>query len=415
MLKNLPMAARSFHRGEDAQMVVFMGMMMFVVFMFFAMSLDAGAWYFDHRTAQNQAEAAALAAVAELPAKGLQTDSEARQAAFDRALAYLEKNRESGLTLGDCPTSSSNANHIEFTDMTGDGKADAVTVCVRRESSGFFSRLSDVDLVRVSASATARVGTALGANVMPWAVQPPAPDCEFGETCEDGEGEACDFELCPFSIDPTKLVVFKQKGGDAVAPGNFGAILACGSAQQYEDCIEGVSEESGFYEEGEDVEVGADTGSNAKATFDGLEKRYASEPDHAACDVPVHPDPVTGKDEDALEAAQAKYTANDAGICSRRLVLVPILESFDNGSGEVHVLAVATFAIIGWDRVTPFNDAEGNASIACGGSAPKTPAPYPCGSVWGFFIRDAVPPDFLLQRIGETNNPFAPLLFALVD
>ena len=33
----------------------------------FALALDAGLWFFDHRTAQNQADAAALAAAQYLP------------------------------------------------------------------------------------------------------------------------------------------------------------------------------------------------------------------------------------------------------------------------------------------------------------------------------------------------------------
>ena len=38
------------------------------IFAFFALSFDAGIWYFDHRWAQTQAEASALAGASYLPA-----------------------------------------------------------------------------------------------------------------------------------------------------------------------------------------------------------------------------------------------------------------------------------------------------------------------------------------------------------
>ena len=53
--------------AERGQMAWAFILMLLFVFMIFAVSLDAGLWFFDHRTAQNQAETGALAAVQELP------------------------------------------------------------------------------------------------------------------------------------------------------------------------------------------------------------------------------------------------------------------------------------------------------------------------------------------------------------
>jgi hypothetical protein len=388
-------------------MAFLMALLVLGVIAITGMSYDAGVWYFDHRTAQNQAEAAALAAAIELPA----VDTTAATTAADE---YLEKNGAEKTAGPGCPANDDHS-HIEFQDLTGDTIPDAVTVCVRRQSPGAFSKLSGINFVHVSASAKARIGPVTSANVMPWAVVPPDINCGPGETCPIVGNPGCAFADCPYAIDPDKLIVFKQKGGEAVAPGNFGAILACEKANFYEDCIAGRASD-GFFSEGGNVSVGSDTGSNAKATFDGLERRYSTETSHGTCDVAVKPDASSGRDPAGHSAAQAKYTAADAGICARRLVLVPIVEAFDNGSNpSMHVLGVATFAIVGWDRTNPYNDAQGTAGIVCGGTVPnKTPA-YSCGSVWGFFIKDAIPPDFLLNQIGDTDNPFAPLLIALVD
>ena len=57
-----PLAAK-LCREEDGQIAVVMVMVLPVVFLFFALALDAGLWFFDHRLAQNQADSAALAAV----------------------------------------------------------------------------------------------------------------------------------------------------------------------------------------------------------------------------------------------------------------------------------------------------------------------------------------------------------------
>jgi len=128
------------HRDDSGQMAILFVLTLLVVFIFFALAFDAGLWYFDHRTAQNQADAAALAAVQELPA----TDTSKATAAADD---WLTKN---GSNPGEryC---------LDYSDRNGDGKPDTVRVCVRRESPGIFAALSKIKSVWVSAAATATV------------------------------------------------------------------------------------------------------------------------------------------------------------------------------------------------------------------------------------------------------------------
>ncbi len=58
----------NFYRQENGQMAFLLVMILPVIFLLLALPLDAGLWFLDHRMAQNQADAAALAAVQHLPA-----------------------------------------------------------------------------------------------------------------------------------------------------------------------------------------------------------------------------------------------------------------------------------------------------------------------------------------------------------
>ena len=89
-----PLVAKLSHE-EDGQMAVLMIMILPVVFLFFALAMDAGIWFFDHRLVQNQADAAALAAVLLLPAV---EGSEGHTLAIDAVENWVTKN---GSNLGD--------------------------------------------------------------------------------------------------------------------------------------------------------------------------------------------------------------------------------------------------------------------------------------------------------------------------
>src|SRR5437868_6943019 len=69
---------RDFHRNEEGQMALAMVLSFLAIFVIFGLALDAGVWYWDHRTAQNQADAAAQAAILELPSDGTAAKSKAQ-------------------------------------------------------------------------------------------------------------------------------------------------------------------------------------------------------------------------------------------------------------------------------------------------------------------------------------------------
>jgi hypothetical protein len=136
------------HHAEDGQMAITMLLTLMAIIAVTALSLDVGAWYFDHRLAQNQADAAALAGILELPG----SEADALEAVDD----FLEKNGTDAATEGDCPTSD-DSNHVRITSSATGGPLNTVTVCVRRQSRSFFAALAGIDFVHVSAMARARV------------------------------------------------------------------------------------------------------------------------------------------------------------------------------------------------------------------------------------------------------------------
>jgi hypothetical protein len=146
-------------------------LILFGFFILFALGLDAGLWYFDHRRAQNQVDAAAHAAVVlNLPATNTAP-------AIAAAKDYLLKNGVSQSLVdniatpapfnGPIPNGTSDpcrgiapgSGMILFgqSGAAQAGEYDVVRVCVRRESLVVFGRLAGLDDAIVSAGATARV------------------------------------------------------------------------------------------------------------------------------------------------------------------------------------------------------------------------------------------------------------------
>lgn len=393
-------------RDEQGQTAFAFALLLVVISMFFALSVDAGLWYFDHRTAQQQAEAASLAAVQALP-------SNSTTAASDAANDWLTRNGATPCAPG-CLT---------YGDRNGDGLYDMVTTSVRRDSPSMFSSLSSVTSVTVSASATALVGPATIANVMPWAVVPPDPNCDApGETCRydaNGDGDfvdtgecQADFSVCPWGLNPDNLYRFKSGTG-----GNTGVIDACGNgSSNYTDCIEGELI-SGFFAEGTTVNVGLQGGNLGQNTDNALRARYAAESPGWTCDVSVSPSSSNGYDPDGRAAAYARFGPAGPALCAERLVLIPILRSMPpqgGGSASLEVLGVATFGLAGWNRESN-KSYSADASHNCREVKNPPADSFDCGMVWGYFMEGLRPPGFLLQQIGTTDNPFAPLLIALVD
>lgn len=405
------------HADEGGQMAIFMVLVLIVVFFFFALSFDAGLWYFDHRTAQNQAESAAMAAVLELP------DSNTTDAT-NRGNEWLSRN-------GADPCGPA---CFTYTDRNGDGRYDQVRVSVRRDSPGIFSSLSGVSFVTISAAATARIGPVDISNVMPWYVAAPDPNCDtLGETCRvdfnydgdtnDPNERTCSFSLCPFGLHLDSVYKFKGGGG-----GNSGAIEACGNGQNnYSECIEG-RRVSGFFEVGSSVAVELKPGNMGVNTQEALDVRYPDPAVRATCDVAISPTGGLGSSSPQASAydpagkarAQAKFVDNPPHpACPDRLVMIPIFDrplSQSGGSQTVIVLGIAVFGIANW--ADPGNrtfgaDSGQDCTQRQGNSVPN--GVFDCGMVWGYLFSDVMPPQSLLQQIGDSDNPFAPLLAALVE
>lgn len=414
MLVNLlRRGVRGTARSEAGQMAWGFLLLILFVFMIFAVSFDAGLWFFDHRTAQNQAEAAALAAVLELPSAD---DTLARAQAHD----YLQHNGVDDPLAQACD----GTDPVSIEDTTGDGEYDLVRVCLSRDAGVIFSALSGITNVRVSASAAALIGRANISEVMPWAIVPPDPDCQDGDPYTvdvclgdiDGDGVVaeCDFADCPWGLNKQQLYLFKSGGG-----GNTGIIDACGNgAVGYRECIEGESATGFSVGEGETVETGLQGGNLGVNTDNALNERYATEvAEGYQCDVSSTPFTETGHDPDGRERAYAMFDPDTApkSYCPERLVMIPILESLPatgGGSTELTVLGVAVFGIAAWNHDNN-QSTYGTASTECSTSTPQPG--YECGMVWGYLMEGLQPPDYLLQKITNSDNPFAPLLIALVE
>jgi len=228
------------------------------------------------------------------------------------------------------------------------------------------------------------------------------------------------FADCPWGLDLDRLYVFKVDVSSQITPGNFGAITACGTGiQDYRGCINGQAV-SGFFPEGETVNVGPATGSGGIATNAALNERYATEGADGVyeCDVEATPDAATGLDPDGKALAKARFTQSG---CNYRLVAVPILQRFPTGSSEaILVLGVATFGIAKWDRQAPWDNLIGwdlgATKKACNTPNPGNEPGLKCGMVWGYLDKDWRMPAFLLQRIDpDSQNPLAPLLIAMIE
>ena len=433
MLKRVSISSAELHRDQRGQMAWLMLLTLLVVFAFFALALDSGLWYLDHRNAQNQSEAAALAGALTLPAT---TTTAARDAALD----WLQRNqaaRTSNCNSTNSPGATTFDSGVAFWQTAGNYTK--IRVCVSRNSPGVFSALSGINAVRISGAATATAGPVDIATVMPWYVGAPDPGCDGTPdhtTCKvnynydpdiDDPGEhTCSFAQCPYGLDLNALYEFKGGGG-----GNSGAIDACGNgASNYRDCITG-SIVSGFYQSGTSIVVGVKPGNLGVNTQNALDSRYAGTgaTNGGACNVNASPSvtaPPAGPEQqyvfapDAAGKARATarfVTAPPNPDCPLRLVTIPIFSGPlpANGNTTVTVLGIATFGIAAWaDPGNKTFSAAPNGN--CLNTGNKVPAgSFDCGMVWGYMFSGVTPPNVLLEQIGTSGNPFAPILIALTD
>src|SRR5581483_3778354 len=124
-----------------------------------AFGFDMGAFYVDHRMAQSQADAAALAAVNTLP--GPSSSSGTAAAALAAAEDSATWNRVSDVAQLGCGTDGPDTIRVSamgpFDALNPADQSNTARVCVRRPSRAVFAQLAQIKSVMVSAAAQAVV------------------------------------------------------------------------------------------------------------------------------------------------------------------------------------------------------------------------------------------------------------------
>jgi len=276
-------------RGERGQALIIFVLAAGVLFGFTAMAIDVGMILHQRRELQNTADAAALAGAIELPnSPGL---------AHDMAQQWAELN---GIDAASGDQVDISVNTLENT----------VTVRVEREQGFIFGRVLGLVSTTVSADATARVGSPLSlSGILPFGVLESA---------------------ISYNGNPT---IIKY---DATNPsnGNFGPIRVDGSGSAVLEASIKYGTQTGVCAQSQpacaDPTVPTQTGNTISAVRDGFAYRFDNT--SASCD---------DFSEVLIPDGNGSYRIN--GACnpflgaqdSLRLVLVPAISSFPNGSKPV--------------------------------------------------------------------------------
>ena len=97
-----------------------------------------------------------------------------------------------------------------------------------------------------------------------------------------------------------------------------------------------------------------------------------------------------------------------ADSCLGRLVVLAIIKDFpEQGFDVIDVYGIVNYYIAGWDRCPPLNDGD------CSNSPPNSDA----GLVWGYLMLEELggTPAWQFDFSQTSNNPFAPIIVALVE
>jgi hypothetical protein len=359
-------------------------------------SVDVGWWLRDKRDAQNDADAIAHAAAPEL---GNQTTD--RLAAELRGEDWAVANGINPSTEMAPPACSDGVlqGNFCFIDRNADGTDDMVRVKVSRPSNSFIAAAFGVGSPTLNPSAAAAKVRAFGACVRPWAIEaviknPFAYDQVWG--------------VLGVPPNTEQLFVFQLSPGGGFAgqdgsPGSFGALGVYGAnANAYTDTIEnecGSQGESACNSDSQVLPPGgslaceAQTGNLGATTNQALSDRtirYGEVSPFTACDASSYADAVA-----------------KANSCLGRLVVLAIIKDFpaQGGSEPIEIYGIANFYTAGWDRCAPYND--GN----CFGPTPTT------GIAWGYLLLEELggTPAWQFDFSQTSNNPFAPVIVALVE
>jgi hypothetical protein len=283
--------------GESGQMLILFVLGLGVLLGMVAMSVDVGLILHERRQLQNTADAAALAGAIELP--------ESQVLAAGKAQEWAENN---GIDLGAGD---------EIT-ITVDLVTNAVEVEVTREVSFIFGRALGLTTVDVNASAVAQIGAPASlSGLMPFAVLEDAID--YGgspSTIKYDANNPTAGNFAPLAIDGPGSSLYE----DSLVSGTTNS--ACGLSQPA--CADPTQQ--------------TQTGNLVGGTRDGIKYRMTNTSQDC-----------NEFDEVLIPDGNGSYRVNGAcnpwteGSSSLRLVLIPVIDSFCNGSCTVTILYFTGF------------------------------------------------------------------------
>jgi Flp pilus assembly protein TadG len=293
-------------RRDDGQVLIIAALFMVVLLGFAALVIDTGRAMVERRRLQNAVDAAAHAAIMVLPG-----DPSAAQSA---AHSWAAKNGMSGALTSVSITQTSIAN-------------DTVTVNGSRTVNYGFAKVLGMNSATITATARARTHSVTGASgLMP-----------FGIVDLNGSSPG-------FGYTFNQQVILREAPGDHMGPGNYGFLRLDGpGANELRQTIaQGGSSTS--YAIGSQIQT--QPGQVSGPAMQGLNAWAASNGDsmYSSC-----------------SNWNASHSTNDGVVsivpqCRYRVVLIPIINSWCNGSCYVTVLGFAQLYITGWVGEGPGNN-----------------------------------------------------------
>jgi len=338
---------RRTYRGERGQLFMVFALLIPILGGMAGMAVDLGGWASDRRALQNAADSMALAAAQELP---------------DAAKAQ---------TIGATWATKNGIDPTQFTiSVTGGDVSPKVTVTVNRSHNFAFLRMLGVNSGNVGARAAA-VKVSVGGNsgVVPWAVTSDTVNVALGGN----------------NVSPVITLKYDATGANT---GNFGAIRIDGSgASTYEadakygsnsyvcavtapSCVAGAC--PGHY-----PDICAETAPQCDGPICNPETGNMTNPTQRAVDFRMNNTisscnefgeafPTTDPDTGVYQLSQAcnpwvngaGYCATATSPCSRRVIIIPIVDDFGNGQSTVTFQRFALVWLEGYTGNCTGNDCE---------------------------------------------------------
>lgn len=337
------MFAKIFRRRERGQILAIAALMAPILLGMTAMAVDIGGYASERRTLQNAADSIALAAVQELCKTNCNTYGGDQAAATTQANVWAAKN---GINTGDMT--------VTFPGSASDPR---VRVSISKPHTFSFIQVLGVGSKTVAASAmTAKVSIGGSSGIVPWSVTQATVDTS------------------PYG----QLITLKYDTNANPSPGNYGAIRIDGpGANTYRasamygsttvacaisaaNCTTGAC--PGTYPatcsenspECDGPECSPQTGNMVGPTRTAVDFRMTDTA--AACD--TFAETFSGPD------AAGRYHLNSgcnpwnggglcatqSSICSRRVIIIPVVDAFGNGQTPVTIQRFALVYLEGYDN-----------------------------------------------------------------